>query len=567
MCLTMGSTHQNNAHRTLGDPKELNITPRPVCIHCKRSMAILKTSRATIIGLHENYSVITPHYCCMHKDCPGEIVRKRKKKPRTFMKPNNLFHAPYASYDNDVQTEVIRLRWQDKHTQKEIIQKLKNNFDIVMDQSAVEPILKIYEIACAEEYRPEYIAQIQKNGGIILCIDVMKPIGAKKGVLASHDYLTGLTLGAQRMPNGKEETYILFLNRLKRRIEDELGVKILAVMSDALKEQRKAVEKVFPGIYHCLCHYHFYNLVLKSAKEADSQVITQLRKILRNQSRLRMYRQCIDANYEMPSSIAPLESILKPLVELGKWLRKPNDPCFNSLIFFDRITSIDDKLESLIKLIDDNKVELEPLVIRSVRSLHKAIKNGLDNARPVIVELHQIRQHLSTLTNILSSIEESFERGVERLLNFKMNLEIYRENPLCGQIESTVLEDMTKFIATKGKLLLNYRQVPGAPNTNNFQELEFKSIKYILRRILGYSAAKEYLYAHGERILFVNPNEPKANIQVILRNIDQRAARELIRSERKSRDGWVKFIREKNRWGEVLAKIDAFIEEISHQPS
>ena len=567
MCLIMGSTHQNNAHRTLGDPKVLNLIPRPVCIYCKRNMAILKTGRATIIGLHENYLVITPHYCCMHEDCPGEIKRKEKKKPRTFIKPDNPFHVPYASYDYDVQTEVIRLRWQDKHTHKEIVQKLKNNFDIVMDPSTVEPILKIYEIACAEEYRPEYVAKIQNNGGIILCIDVMKPIGGKKGILGSHDYLTGLTLGAQRMPNGKEETYILFLKRLKTRIEEELGVKILAVVSDALKEQRKAVEKVFPEVYHCLCHYHFYNLVLKSAKEADSHVITQLRKILRNQTNLRIYRQCADANDEMPSSIVSLECILEPLVELGKWQRKPNDPCFNSLIFFDRITSIDDKLENLIKLIDDNKVELTPSVIRSIRSLHKAIKNGLDNARPIIVELHQIRQHLSTLTNILSSIEESFERGVERLLNFKMDLDTYRENPSCGQIESTVLKDMAKYIATKGKLLMNYRQVPGAPNTNNFQELEFKSIKYILRRILGYSAAKEYLYAHGERILFVNPNEPKTNIQVILQNTDQRAARELIRTERKSRDGWVKILRDKKRWDEILAKIDTFIEEISHQPS
>ena len=88
-------------------------------------------------------------------------------------------------------------------------------------------------------------------------------------------------------------------------------------------------------------------------------------------------------------------------------------------------------------------------------------------------------------------------------------------------IESTVLEDMIKYIATKGKLLMNYRQVPGAPNTNNFQELEFKSIKYILRRILGYSAAKEYLYAHGERILFVKPNEPEENIHMLLRNANQ----------------------------------------------
>ncbi|MCK4830624.1 transposase, partial [bacterium] len=505
----MGSTHQNNAHRPFGEPKNLCITPRPICIHCNRSMAILTSGKATIIGLLENYVVVTPHYCCMYKDCPGEIKRKQKKQSRTFIKPDNPFHAPYAAFDYDVQTEVIRLRWQDKHTHKEIVQKLRKNFNIVMDPSAVEPILKIYEITCAKEYRPEFITKIQNNGGIILCIDVMKPIGAKKGILGSHDYATGLTLGAQRMPNGKIDTYILFLTRLKTRIEEELGVKILAVVSDALKEQRRAVEEVFPDSYHCLCHYHFYKLVLKSAKEADSRTITQLRKILRNQSALKKCGQCIDAGEILQPSIAPLKCILEPLVELGKWLRKPKDPCFNSLLFFDRIESITKKLERLINLVDQNKAFLAPCVLRTARILHKAIKSGLDEARPAIIELVRIREHLSTLTDILSSIEESFDLGVERLLNFKKDIESIREKSVCGAIESTVLQDMIKYIATKGKLLMNYRQVPGAPNTNNFQELEFKSIKYILRRILGYSAAKEYLYAHGERILFVNPNEPE----------------------------------------------------------
>jgi len=567
MCSIMGSTHQNNAHRPFSEPKNLCITPRPICIHCNRRMAILTSGKATIIGLHENYVVVTPHYCCIYKDCPGEIKRKRKKKSRTFIKPDNPFHAPYAGFDYDVQTEVIRLRWHDKHTHKEIVQKLRKNFNIVMDPSAVEPILKIYEITCAKEYRPEFIAKIQKNGGIILCIDVMKPIGGKKGVLGSHDYATGLTLGAQRMPNGKEDTYVLFLTRLKTRIEEELGVKILAVMSDALKEQRTAVEKVFPDAYHCLCHYHFYNLVLKSAKEADSHTITQLRKILRNQSALRKFRQCNDAGEILPPFIAPLESILEPLVELGKWQRKPKDPCFNSLLFFDRIASIDKKLERLINLVDHDKASLAPLVLRTARTLHKAIKSGLNDTRPVIIELVRIREHLSALTNILSSIEESFDLGVERLLNFKKDIESIQKKSLCGAIESTVLEDMIKFIATKGKLLMNYRQVPGAPNTNNFQELEFKSIKYILRRILGYSAAKEYLYAHGERILFVKPNEPEENILMLLRNANQPAIRQMIRSERKSRDGWVKIMREKKMWDVVLAKIDEFIEEISHQYS
>ncbi|MHA1619263.1 MAG: IS607 family transposase, partial [Promethearchaeota archaeon] len=67
----------------------------------------------------------------------------------------------------------------------------------------------------------------------------------------------------------------------------------------------------------------------------------------------------------------------------------------------------------------------------------------LSEARPVIIELIRIREHLSALTDILSSIEESFDLGVERLLNFKKDIESIRKKSLCGAIESTELEDMT----------------------------------------------------------------------------------------------------------------------------
>ena len=237
------------------------------------------------------------------------------------------------------------------------------------------------------------------------------------------------------------------------------------------------------------------------------------------------------------------------------------------MLFFDRITSIYNKLEKIVKLIATDKVKLTSAEKRIVKSLYEAIKKGLRDATGTINELLRVRQHLSTLTCILSSIEESFECGVKRLINYKWELERNHEQHPCGPIESTVIQELAKYIATKGELLMNYRKVPGAPNTNNFQELEFKTIKYILRRILGYSAAKEYLYAHGERILFVDPKELKANIHKLLCNADQGAIRKIICSERKSQDSWVKIIREKQKWGVILAEIDVFLEDISYQLS
>lgn len=559
MRINMGNTLENNSHRKMGQPRILKFDQRPICSFCNRMMANKKTRISIKVGISENYAVHTPQYACVHKNCPGEISRKKQKEKRAFIIPANPFHAPYADYDYEVQGEVVRLRWQEKKTHGEIIHFLNEHYSIKMDQSAVEPILKLYEIGCAEKYRPEMQRKIQANGGIILCIDVMKPIGGKKGTLGAYDYLTGLAIGSKRLPNGKTETYKCFLQELKTRIEQDLKVPVKAIISDALKEQRKAVADVFVGVPHCLCHYHFFELVLKSAKEQDSHVVTVLRTYLRDQRDLVVYRYYIEEKKPLEGDYELLKCFFEPLAELSQWKRNSKDPCFISILFAQRLASIGEKLELLSQKIDAKEINFHKSTIKMIDRLSKSIWDALDDISDIEYELRRIQAHLPHLVEILSSVDDSFDLGMLRLQTYHQKLINYMEKYQVGAIEKKVLDELCKYFKTKAVHLMNYRKVNGAPRTNNFEELEFKAVKYILRRTLGYSGAKEYLYSHGERILFVNPNESLSGILSILKSTDQRLARQTIRNEREKNEGWIRIMREDEKWAEVLKKIDAFI--------
>lgn len=562
MHLNMGTTLENNADRPVGTPQILEFDQRPICTYCGNPMANIKTNISMKVGLKHNYPVHTPHFACSRKNCPGVVERKEKRETRIFLVPKNQYHAPYTDFDYEVQAEVIRLRWQEKKTQAEIIEYLKTHYNITMDPSAVEPILKLYEIGCAEKYRPDMLNKIRKNGGVILCIDVIKPIGGKKGTLAVYDYLTGLAIGSKRLPNGKIATYKKYLTFIKQRIDNDLHVPVKGILSDALKEQRKAIADVFPGVPHCLCHYHFFELVLKPAKEQDSHIVTFLRKCLHDQPDLRKYRQILEEGLPLPKNFEFLKIFLDPLAELSQWKRNPIDPCFISIQLADRLESIANKLEILARILTKKEEKYDQSLLAMVNRLQRSIWDGLNKISDIDHEIKRIQAHLPHLAEIMGNLDENYDQGMNRLILFQKWLESYMKSPYVGTLEMGVLKELNKFLITKAPLLMNYRKVEGAPRTNNFEELEFKAIKYFLRRTLGYSGAKEYLYAHGERIVFIHPKETFSEIISILKETNQRTARQTIRNERQKHEGWGRLMREDQKWDDYLKKIDEFINKL-----
>jgi hypothetical protein len=509
-----------------GTLKIIDFNERPICKYCNKPMKIANTTIVgPIVGLVENYDVQKRYYKCGQALCDGG-----DEKPTH---PENEFHPPKSDFDYEVHAKVAELRWKNKLTYEEIILEMEKSFEIVLNLATVERILKTYEIGCSEKYKPEYIEKIKANGGVLLTIDGMKPLKGNPPLYTTRDELTGLKIHAKRLTSESTKQIKDVLIAAKQRIEIELEAKVIGIMSDAHPKQRKAIAEVFPKTPHCLCHYHFYNYVFKAPKEFDSNLMTQSRKFLRSLYYLNKGKKYDNQGKHWEPEHPFTKDLLKILRALSNWKPRPKDPFFVGVELFSRLSDVLNILEELTTEIDAIGTPFEDEKV--IRSLYLQIKEYITTNQDKKRELDVIKSYLTNIKAILDDDNASADTALNLMKNYCNTLAKRQLRNDYGLIEAQFIEDLTKFVETKGELLFNYKRIEGAPKTNNLHELSFKQLKHFLRKIIGFRTAKSFLLSHGEHIIFVDPQESFEDILYILKNMDHAKARELIRSERTSR--------------------------------
>ena len=529
-----------------GTTKTIDFVERPVCKHCKNAMKIVKTSVVgPIVGLLENYDVSKVYYRCGRALCLGG-----DKSP---ISPENKIYPYKSDYDHEVYAKVAELRWSHKHTYEEIIDKMNEQYKIVLNLATIERMLKIYEIGCSEKYKPEIIKAIKKNGGVLLTIDGMRPSPGNPGLYTIYDYFTGLTIHSKRLKSESTVNIAKLLEIAKKRISKELDVPIVGIMSDALPAQRKAIEEALPDVPHCLCHYHFYKFVFDAPKKLDSNLMTQTRIFLKS---LWYLKKSTKYNYQ-GTTWEPNYSITKELIEilnnLSKWKPRPKDPYFVGLELFSRLADINSILDAFLRELRDSKSHFkdEPVI----RDLHLKISDYCKSKTDIVIELRLVKEYLAEIKAILDDIDASADKALDKLENYSKILVNRLSREDCFEKEKKFIETLRKYLKNKGELLFNYKRIKGAPKTNNSHELAFKQLKHFLRRIIGFQTANHYLLSHGERIVFVNPHESFKGILEILKKMDHQKARKLIRSERTSRDSIRYILHDPERWATKIEEL------------
>ena len=92
-----------------------------------------------------------------------------------------------------------------------------------------------------------------------------------------RDCLSGDVLLARSLDSAREAD----LSDLLREVKQALPVPIHAVVSDAQRPIRLAVQQVLPDVPHQLCQFHYLKEVAKPITEADHHAKTQLKKYVR----------------------------------------------------------------------------------------------------------------------------------------------------------------------------------------------------------------------------------------------------------------------------------------------
>src|SRR5437016_2724546 len=252
---------------------------RPVereCLECHRTLReAVAVSRRTVITLAGVIKLNHAGYRCPDPQCPGHHRTYRSVEA-------DALALPHFTYGLDLVLLVGQLRLREHQTVDEIHQEVLKRLEPLGVKIARREILYLFEAYCtllraSSEAKDdvEWLAQVKKNGGIIVSVDGIQPEKGNETVYLVRDARTGRVLAAENVTSSETAVMKALLAPVVA-----LGVKVLGTITDAQESELKAVEEVWPQVPHQVCQFHALRDASQTAYAADKKVKTAMRKQL-----------------------------------------------------------------------------------------------------------------------------------------------------------------------------------------------------------------------------------------------------------------------------------------------
>jgi hypothetical protein len=252
---------------------------RPECYHCpvcqKRLRRAVTLSERTVVTLKEVIKLVHAGYRCPDPACAGHQRTYRSAQA-------DALALPWFTYGVDVVLLVGQLRLQNHQTVDEIHQELLQRLAPLEVKISRREVLYLFEAystllraSSAAKDDVEWLAQVEKNGGIIVSVDGIQPEKGNETVYLVRDALTGRVLAAENVTSSETAVMKTLLAPVVA-----LGVKVLGTISDAQESELLAVEELWPEVPHQVCQFHVLRDASKTAFEADKALKTAMRKRL-----------------------------------------------------------------------------------------------------------------------------------------------------------------------------------------------------------------------------------------------------------------------------------------------
>jgi hypothetical protein len=237
---------------------------RPVehtCAQCGRTLRQVKTlSKRTVVTLAEVIKVTHVGYRCPDGQCPGY--------QRTYRSlAADALALPGFTYGLDIVLLVGRLHLGKHQTVDEVHEELLERLAPLGVKISRREILYLFEAYCtllraSSEAKDdvEWLAQVEKNGGIIVSVDGIQPEKGNETVYLVRDALTGRVLAAEQVNSSETAAMKALLAPVVA-----LGVKVLGTISDAQESELLALQQLWPEVPHQVCQFHALRDASKSA--------------------------------------------------------------------------------------------------------------------------------------------------------------------------------------------------------------------------------------------------------------------------------------------------------------
>jgi len=262
------------ARRTKRPPITRILSLQPIsrsCSTCGGTLWAGYDTARTITTLDDVCRLTLSVRRCHNPNCPHYRQPVRPEE-------EGAWALPHGEFGLDVIALIGTLRYREHRSVPEIHQALCTR-QVVIAERTVTYLLERYEelvaLRLADQTRlKDCLAQ---QGHVILAIDGLQPSKNHDVLWVLRDTLSGEVLLARSLDSARKDD----LADLLREVKDALPVPIHAVVSDAQRPIRLAVQQVLPTIPHQLCQFHYLKEAAKPIVNADHHAKTQLKKYTR----------------------------------------------------------------------------------------------------------------------------------------------------------------------------------------------------------------------------------------------------------------------------------------------
>lgn len=241
------------------------------CPHCGGPTWQPYTNRRTVVTLNGGVRLVLKVRNCQTPTCP------RYHKPYR-PEAEGRFALPQHEFGLDVIAQIGNWRYREHRSVPEIHTMLRAR-DLPISERTVTNLLDRYDelvaLSVLDVARLRRLTTPHKR--VILALDGLQPEVGHEVLWVLRDCLSDEVLLARSLLSATEAD----LATLLEEVRDALELPVAAVVSDGQRSIRNAVARVFPGVPHQLCHFHYLREAATPIFEADRHAKKELKKRVR----------------------------------------------------------------------------------------------------------------------------------------------------------------------------------------------------------------------------------------------------------------------------------------------
>ena len=355
-------------------------------------------------------------------------------------------------------------------------------------------------LACHERQYLEELRSVSEHSGLILSLDGLAPEGGEPQLWLIRELQLGLTLRSGWLSQQDQDTFVNFLQPIA-----DLGLRVVAVMSDKQRGLEPAVPSVFPEAKHGFCQLHYLNNAAEPVAEEDQAMKMTLRKTVRDEIGELIRREKVEKpgvltvtgliptpveDPEEPTEVEsqtahdPIaqehEAVVQDLLRRVRYLLtlKGRPPLrLAGIEMYERLAEVQTCLGTLLDHRTDSRLA----------ELKQGLLTALNAVQADYAQLRQAANWLQHIVDLLDPEGKPSRSGAQveqELFAYLKDIDQEgQESPrlrrFCKKIRKTTLN------YTPG--LFHCYDIPGLPRTNNDRESEFRDLN---RRLLSTTGQK-----------------------------------------------------------------------------